>query len=276
MRYVTSSLKALVFAVFGFVMLFPLYILVANAFKSQEDIVGSPLTFPNGLSTSYLMDALQAPDFNVVRAYGITAFFAICVNIIGLSVSGPAAYVIARGNKLRYRLVLFFLLTGLFIPSQLIVIPVIYVLKTLGLIGTVPGFLIFESTLTIPITTLLMMTSIQTIPRELDEAAAIDGAGRVRTYLKVIMPLTRPAAATAIILNTIGVWGDFVNPQVIIGPSSEIYTVTTGVYLAISRYSTDYTTVYPNLLLAVTPMLIFFVVMQRRIVSGLTSGAVKG
>jgi raffinose/stachyose/melibiose transport system permease protein len=79
-----------------------------------------------------------------------------------------------------------------------------------------------------------------------------------------------------IILNTIGVWSDFVNPEVILGPSSGVYTVTTGIYAAISKYSTDYTTVFPNLLLAVTPMLIFFVVMQKRIVGGLTAGAVKG
>jgi ABC-type sugar transport system, permease component len=222
------------------------------------------------------MKAITSPDFNVIQAYGITIVFVIAVNVLSLLICGPAAYAIARGTGKRFRIILLFVLTGLFIPGQVLVIPVIYVLKAIGLMNTVGGFLIFETTLTIPVSMFLFVAFIQSIPRELDEAARIDGAGRFGTYWRVIFPLMRPVVATAIILHTIGVWSDFVNPQIILGPGSGLYTVTTGIYQAISKYSTDFTTVYPNLLLAVVPVLAFFVIMQKQIVGGLTAGAVKG
>ena len=86
----------------------------------------------------------------------------------------------------------------------------------------------------------------------------------------------KPAVVTMVILNTFSVWNDFVNPQIILGPGSGLYTVTTGVYAAVSQYSTDYTVVFPTLLLAVLPAMIFFIVMQRHIIGGLVAGATKG
>jgi raffinose/stachyose/melibiose transport system permease protein len=86
----------------------------------------------------------------------------------------------------------------------------------------------------------------------------------------------RPAVATAVVLNAVGVWSDFVNPRIILGPGSGIYTVTTGVFAAISKYSTDFTIVYSNMLLAVAPVIVFYVLLQKRIIGGLTSGAIKG
>ncbi len=86
----------------------------------------------------------------------------------------------------------------------------------------------------------------------------------------------RPAVATAVVLNSVGVWADFVNPRIILGSGSGLYTVTTGVYAAISKYSTDFTIVYSNMLLAVAPVILFYVLLQKRIIGGLTSRAIKG
>ncbi|MDQ0895150.1 carbohydrate ABC transporter permease [Agromyces ramosus] len=261
----------------GLFMAVPIYLLVVNAFKPQAEIISTPFGFDLAtLSFDYMARALTSTRFNVVAAYGVTIALVIGVNIISLIVSVPAAYVIARSLKRRYRVLMLVLLAGLFIPGQALIIPGIYVLKSLGLMGTIQGFLLFETTLTIPVSIFLYVGYIQTIPRELDEAAKIDGAGQLRTLLKVIVPLMKPAIATAIVLHSIGVWSDFVHPQMILGPASGIYTVTTGVYAAIGQYTSDYTLVYPNLLLAVAPILVFFIFMQRRIVGGLTSGALKG
>ncbi|MCO8277765.1 carbohydrate ABC transporter permease [Actinoplanes sp. TRM 88003] len=268
-----NVLKALV----ALIMLVPGYLLVVNAFKSQDDITGNPFGIPfDRLSISYLTATLSDPNYSLVRAYLVTALFAIAVNVLSLAVSAPAAYVIARGTRVRHRALLGLFLLGLFIPSQVLVIPVIYVLKFLGLMGTVTGFLLYETTLTLPVSMFLYVAYIKTLPRELDEAARVDGAGPIVTFWRVILPLMRPAVATAVVLHTIGVWTDFVNPQIILGPGSALYTVTTSVYAAIGRYSTDFTVVYPNLLMAVAPVLIFFVLLQRNIVSGLTAGATKG
>jgi raffinose/stachyose/melibiose transport system permease protein len=269
--------KALILAPVLLVMLVPAYLLVVNSFKSQQDITLHPFGIPlHELSLRYLGAALSSPDFSLARAYVVTALFAVAVNVLSVTIAGPAAYVIARGTRVGHRMLLAAFLLGLFIPSQVLVIPVIYVLKYLGLMGTVPGFLLFETTLTLPISMFLYVSYIKTLPRELDEAARMDGAGPATTFWRIIFPLMRPAVVTAVILHTIGVWTDFVNPQIILGPGSSLYTVTTSVYAAIGHYSTDYTVVYPNLLVAVVPVLAFFVILQRNIVSGLTTGATKG
>ena len=124
--------------------------------------------------------------------------------------------------------------------------------------------------------TFLFTAFARTIPKQIDEAASIDGAGRVRTFWSCIFPLMKPVVATLVVLNSVSVWNDFVNPQIILGPSSGLYTVTTGVYAAVGQYSTDYTVVFPTLLLAIAPILIFFIIMQRFIIGGLVAGATKG
>ncbi|MFK4805104.1 carbohydrate ABC transporter permease [Microbacterium sp. ZW CA_36] len=255
----------------------PLYLLVTNAFKTEDDILGSPFGLPTqGFTLDNIVAAATSTDFNVIAAYGTTAFLVVVVNVLSILVTGPAAYAIGRGVRRGHRIILLVMLAGLFIPSQTIVIPVIYVLKTLGLMGTIPGLVLFQTALTIPTTLFLFTAYVQSIPRELDEAARIDGASRIGTFWRVIFPLMMPAIATAVVLNAVGVWADFVNPRIILGPGSGLYTVTTGVYAAISKYSTDYTLVYSNMLLAVVPVIVFYVLLQKRIIGGLTSGAIKG
>jgi raffinose/stachyose/melibiose transport system permease protein len=258
-------------------MLVPLYVLVVNAFKDQQDILENPFGLPSGGPTfSHLNEVLHDSQFNIVRGYAVTLLFVVCVNVLSVVLAGPAAYVIARSSRRRYRALMVFFLAGTFIPGQVLVIPVVYVLKTLGLMGTVRGFVLFETVLTLPFSIFLYAGYIATIPRELDQAAAVDGAGPVRTFWRIIFPLMRPVVATMVILNTFSVWNDFVNPQIILGPGSGLHTVTTGVYAAVSQYQTDYTVVFPTLLLAIAPLLVFFVFMQRHIISGLTAGATRG
>jgi len=254
-------------------MLVPMYLLVVSAFKSQQDILTHPFSLsPDLLTTEYLQKAWTNPDFNILKGYAVTALFVVSVNILSVALAGPVSYVIAR----RYRVLLLLFVAGTFIPSQVLVIPVVYTLKFLGLMGTIPGFVLFETTLTVPFSIFLYAGYIMTIPASLDEAAAVDGAGKHRIFWSIVFPLMKPAVVTMVILNTFSVWNDFVNPQIILGPGSGLYTVTTGVYAAVSQYSTDYTVVFPTLLLAVAPLLVIFVLLQRHVISGLTAGATKG
>lgn len=276
-RRITGWAAAGVLGLFALVMLVPLYLVVVNAFKPASEIRHRPFSADPGiLSTDYLQAALSSPDFNITKAFGITILFVVLVNALSLLLAGPAAYVIARGTRAWHKALMLVFLTGLFIPGQVLVIPVIYVLRYTGLMGTIPGFVLYETTLTLPLSMFLYVGYIKSIPRELDEAAQIDGAGRLRTFWQVVFPLMRPVVVTAVVLHTIGVWSDFVNPQIVLGPASGLYTVMTGVYGAIGLHTTDLTVVYPTLLLAIAPVLTFFVFMQRRIVGGLTAGATKG
>lgn len=270
-------LKWVVLAIVAVVMLVPLYIMVISAFKSQESIIRHPLLIsPDMFTLDYLLDAITSEKFNVIGAYGITLLFVVLVNVCCIALSAPVAYVIARGRSKWHLGLLLLFVSGLFIPGQVTLIPVVFVLRVLGLINTIPGFILFETAATLPVTIFLFAAYLRTVPRDIDEAAALDGAGRIRAFWSCIFPIMRPVVATVIVLNSIGVWNDFVSPQIILGPSSGIYTVTTGVYAAVGEFSTDYTTVFPTLLLAIAPAVVFFIVMQRHIIGGLVAGATKG
>lgn len=258
-------------------MLVPMYLLIVSAFKSQQDILAHPFSLsPDQLTTEYLRKAATNPDFNILKGYAVTILFVVSVNLLSVALAGPVSYVIARRSERRYRMLLLLFVAGTFIPSQVLVIPVVYTLKFLGLMGTIGGFVLFETTLTLPFSIFLYAGYIMTIPASLDEAAAVDGAGKHRVFWSIVFPLMKPAVVTMVILNTFSVWNDFVNPQIILGPGSGLYTVTTGVYAAVSQYSTDYTVVFPTLLLAVAPLLVVFVLLQKHVISGLTAGATKG
>ncbi|MFI6875263.1 carbohydrate ABC transporter permease [Streptomyces sp. NPDC050400] len=270
------TVRLVFLAIVATIMLVPLYVLVVNAFKSQSQILADPFGLPTSGTLAPLRRALQGEEFDLVRGYAVTLLFVVCVNVLSIALAGPVAYVIARSPRRRFRALMLFFLAGTFIPSQVLVIPVVYVLKTVGLMGTVRGFVLFETVLTLPFSVFLYAGYITTVPRALDEAAALDGCGRNRTFWRIVFPLMRPVVATMVILNTFSVWNDFVNPQIILGPGSGLYTVTTGVYAAVSQYQTDYTVVFPTLLLAVAPLIVFFVFMQRHIISGLAAGATRG
>ncbi|MGC4948925.1 carbohydrate ABC transporter permease [Streptomyces sp. DT224] len=272
-----SPLRRVLLGLLFFVMIVPVYLLVVNAFKSQQDILDSPFSIPlSGLTFEHMSAALGNPQYNVIGGYGFTLFLVVTVDVLCIALAGPAAYAIARSLKRRTQLVLLYFLAGTFIPGAAVIIPVIYVLREVGLANTVTGLVAHDVASTLPVSIFLFVGFIRAIPVDIDHAATIDGAGRYRTFWTIIFPLMRPALVTVLILNSIGIWNDFISPQILLSPSSGHYTVTTAIYAGISQYSTDLTKVFPNLLLAVAPVIIFFVYMQRHIISGLTVGAVKG
>ncbi|WP_026931297.1 carbohydrate ABC transporter permease [Glycomyces tenuis] len=276
-RTFRTAARVTVVAVLSAAMLVPMYIMVVNAFKPQQEILLSPLGIDFATaSTEYLEAAWQSTSFPVVEGYAVSLFLVLACNAVAIGTAVPAAYAIARTPKLLFRILLMFFVAGMFVPAQIILVPAVFVLKSLGLMGTLPGLVLFMSATMIPFTLFVFSAYIRMLPRSLDEAASIDGAGRQRILWTIIFPLMRPIVATAFILNALGAWNDFVSPQLILGPGSEFRTITTGVYAAVSTYSTNYEIVFPTLLLAVAPILLIFVVMQRHIMGGLSAGAVKG
>lgn len=274
---VTGRVRVVFVAVLSALMLVPMYIMVVNAFKPQQEILRSPLGIDlETASLDYLSAAWTNTAFPVVEGYAVSLFLVLACNLVAIGTAIPAAYVIARTPKMLFRFLLMFFLAGMFIPPQIILVPAILVLKSLNLMGTIPGLVLFMSATMIPFTLFIFTGYIRMLPRSLDEAAAIDGASRQRILWTIIVPLMKPIVATAFILNALSAWNDFVSPQLILGPGSQFKTITTGVYAAVSSYTTNYEVVFPTLLLAVVPILLIFILMQRFIMSGLSTGAVKG
>ena len=237
-----SAIRWIVLGVVAITMLIPMYTMVINAFKPQAEIIENPLLItPQMFTFEYLWEAITSSKFNVIAAYGITLLFVVLVNLCCIALAAPVAYVIARGRSKWHLGLLLLFVSGLFIPGQVTLIPVVFVLRVLGLINTIPGFILFETAATLPVTIFLFTAYLRSVPRDIDEAASLDGAGPIRAFWACVFPIMKPVVATAVVLNSIGVWNDFVSPQIILGPSSGIYTVTTGVYAAVGQFSTDYT-----------------------------------
>lgn len=266
--------KHTVLGILGLLWLLPLYVIVINAFKRNDAIIAAPMN-PVDLTLNPLIAAITNPYFNVLRGYAVTAVLVVLVNVVSVAVCAPAAYALARRATRGFRIILMYCFAGAFVPGVVLIIPQVYVLRQLGLMGTVVGLVLVFVTMTVPISMFAYVPYIQSIPVSLDEAAIIDGAGRLRVFFRIILPLMRPAVITVVILNTTGVWENFIQPYIILGPTSPFKTVTTAIYGAIGPYMTDYTVVYPNLLIVITPLLIFYILLQRKLIGGL-AGSLKG
>jgi raffinose/stachyose/melibiose transport system permease protein len=167
------------------------------------------------------------------------------------------------------------LLAGLMIPPQVILLPITRVLQLFDLMATVQGLILFNVGYYVPFGVFVFTGFMRQIPRELEEAAAIDGASRFQTFWKIVFPLLRPATASVMIFLGVWIWNDFLNPLIILGPSKGT-TITTGIYRAIGQYQADFGQVFALMFLAPLPVLIFYLVLQKDFVKGLTGGASKG
>jgi raffinose/stachyose/melibiose transport system permease protein len=140
---------------------------------------------------------------------------------------------------------------------------------------TIQGLVLFNVGYYVPFGVFVFTGFTRSIPVELEEAAAIDGAGRFRVFWRIVFPLLRPATASVLIFLGVWIWNDFIDPLVILGPGQGT-TITTGIYRAIGQYQADFGTVFALMFLATLPVLIFYLALQKHFVKGLTGGATKG
>lgn len=167
----------------------------------------------------------------------------------------------------------FLILAGLMVPPA--IVPTIWVLDSLGLFKTMPGIILVMAALNIPFTTILYSGFISTIPREIDEAAVIDGCGSWRLYFHIIFPLLKPIHSTVIILSSVLVFNDFVHPLYFF-PGAENVTVQLTLYNFMSMYRTEWNLLFANVLLVTIPPMILFLFFNRKIVDGMMAGSIKG
>jgi raffinose/stachyose/melibiose transport system permease protein len=216
---------------------------------------------------------VEARDYLLVIAFINSVILTVASVAIMVVVSAMAAFVLQRRASRWNGLINFLVLSGLIIPPA--VVPTIWVLQGIGLFKTMIGLILVEVAFGISFCILLFRAFISTIPRELDEAAIIDGAGPVRVFFQVIFPLLRSVIVTVIVVQAVVVFNDFVNPLYFL-PGERNATVQLTLFNFQSQFYTQYNLLFMNVLLITIPPLIMFIFFNRRIVAGLTSGAIKG
>lgn len=265
-----------VLLVASFLFLVPFYVAIVNVFKTRTDIVRYPMGIPWGrLTLDNIARNLFAPHFNVFVAYGTSLVISsLTVGFVVLFAS-MMSFVMCRKKQAFFKYAYLLLLAGLMIPAQVILLPIVQVLRRLHLMFTVQGLLLMNIGWYMPFAAFLFVGYMRTVSPQLDESARMDGASDLRIFFRIIFPLISPCVASVIIFVALWTWNDFVNPLIILG-SSQFYTVTIGVYRAIGQYVQKWEDVFAVVFIAIVPVIVFYLFMQKQFVAGLTAGALKG
>jgi len=270
-RYLIGGAAVLVTTVLFVV---PFIFIIFMAFKDQ--VQAAKLDFSTPLKNnliSNIVDVVQSRNYQLITAFVNSAILTV-VSVTGMVIAGAmVAYVRQRRVSKWNKVVDMLVLAGLIIPPA--VVPTIWVLQGVGLFRTMPGLILVEIAFGMAFTVLLFRAFIGTIPKELDEAAILDGAGSFRLFFRVIFPLLKSVIVTVVVVQSVFVFNDFVNPLYFL-PGDENATVQLTLFNFKSQFTSQYNLLFTDILLITIPMLVMFVFFNKRIVEGMTAGAVKG
>ena len=279
MKTLMRNRKAVLAGVIGIVVsavffLVPFAFIALMATKDSTDSAKLDFSLPHHFVLfDNLKQVIEARNYMMVVAF-INSTILTVVSVTAMVIFGAmAAFVLQRrGGRLRV-LVNLLVLAGLIIPPA--VVPTIWILQKLGLYKSIPGLIFVEIAYGLAFSILLFQAFISTVPRELDEAATIDGAGPIRLFFSVIFPILRSVIVTVIILQSVTVFNDFANP-LYFAPGDNNATLQLTLFNFQSQFTTQYNLLFTDILLVTIPPLIMFLVFNRKIIAGIAAGAVKG
>lgn len=253
-------------------ILFPLYITIVIAFKQPSEMMGNILSLPKSWSFSNFKQAIEMTNFfhTIMNSLFITAG-AVVVTIVTNSL---VAYAIARNmHKKFYKFVYFYFVSAMFVPFSMLMLPLVKQVSFFNLDNKV-GMIILYMVFGISMNTLLYVGYLKNIPLELEEAAYVDGAKQWTVFWKIIFPLLKPMHATVGIMTALWAWNDVMMPLVILSEQSSA-TLPLAQYIFQSKFGTNYNVAFASYLLALLPLLVFYLFAQKWIINGVTKGAIK-
>jgi raffinose/stachyose/melibiose transport system permease protein len=256
------------------VFLVPFAFIVVTAFKTQQESSLLEFTWPtNFVFFGNVVTVLETKNFTLLRAFANSILVTVASVTIMVVLAAMVGWVLDRRRSKWNPFINFLVLAGLIVPPA--VVPTIFIMQQLGIFKSLHGLVLIEVAFGLSFCILLFRAFASTIPRELDEAALIDGAGPLRLFFQVAFPLLRSVIVTVIVVQSVAVFNDFQNP-LYFAPGAENVTVQLTLYNFQSQFYTSWNLLFTDILLITIPPLIMYVFFNRQIVAGLTSGAVKG
>ena len=254
--------------------LVPFAFILVTAGKDQVEASSLDFTWPTEWRLwENLGEVLTARDGIVVTSMKNSLILTVVSVALIVFVCSMVAFVQQRRKDRVSSLVSILMLAGLIIPPA--VVPTIFVLQGLSLFKTLTGLILIELAFAMPFAVIVLRAFVGSIPREIDEAAIVDGASPLTLFFRVIFPLIRPAVITVIVVTAVAIYNDFVNPLYFL-PGDENATVQLTLFNFQSQFLTQWNLLFMDVLLITIPPLIMFIFFSRKIVSGLAAGAVKG
>ncbi|WP_171208557.1 MULTISPECIES: carbohydrate ABC transporter permease [unclassified Ruegeria] len=270
----TTGRFALNAAIIGLVvaMLLPVFYMIAMSFRTATEIAQQPLALPTSFAWSNYANALEAMNYlrSVLNSVGITVSVTVIVALLG----SMAAFPLARNTGRYSRLFIMLVALGLATPNFVTITPIYVIFRDLGLLDTYIGIILAFTALNLPLAVFFYVGFIAAIPKELLEAAKLDNCKDWQVFWYVIRPLLGPATATLSLFVMLMVWNDFTYPLLLLTDKDK-FTVTISVYRFVGNQNVQPDMLFPAAVLGSLPLLVMFIIFQRRIVAGLTAGAVK-
>ena len=256
------------------VFVIPFLFIILMAFKDKAQSGLRDFSWPQGFHLwDNLVEVVSTRNWMMITAFLNSALITVVSVTLLIIFAAMVGFVLARRKTRMNGLIEFLILAGLMIPPA--VVPTIWLMQGLKLFGTLHGMILIEVAYNLPFSIILYRAFVATIPRDLDEAAIIDGARPLDVFFRIILPMLWPVTVTNIVVQSVGIFNDFTNPLYYL-PGNQNATVQLTLYNFQSQYNTSYNLLFTNILLITVPPLIVFLFFNRQIVAGMTAGAVKG
>lgn len=275
-KSVTQVIKFVVLLIVLFLFVFPFLLVIINVFKTKADITSNPLALigAHGFTLDNFPEAIRKMNF--FRAFGNSLLITCSSTVLTISLSAMTAYVMVR-RKWKITAALFaMMIASMVIPFQVLMIPLVSLYGgLLGILNHRVTLIFMHVGFSLSMATFMFHGAIHTnIPLALEEAATIDGCTSWQTFWKIVFPMLKPTIATIAIIDAMAFWNDYLLPSLILG-RKELYTLPIATQVFYGTFSTDIGLIMAALLLAMLPILILYLFLQRYIVEGVTAGAVK-
>jgi raffinose/stachyose/melibiose transport system permease protein len=272
-RFAGSLLRYAVLLAVTAVIVIPVVYAALGGFRDAPQLAADPVGLPNPWVWTNYTDSLMSASFWVQLRN--SALVAGLSTVVVVMFGALAAFVIARrefpGREVAYTL----FTLGLLFPATVAILPLLILVRDLGLLDNPFGLALPEAAFGLPLTIIILRPFFRSIPKELEDAAAIDGCGQLGFFFRILLPLSRPALVTVAVLAIVSSWNQFLLPLVMLS-DPENWTLPLGVTNFSTQYTTDTARILAYTTLALVPALAFYLVAERQLVGGLTAGSVKG
>ena len=269
----SRGLALLIVIVWSVLVIVPLLVLLSVALKSPTDLLNNPIGWPAQFVWSNFVDAWNNASLGqaFINSVLITGF-----TLVGLIVCGSlAAYPLARFTGPWSQRIYIYFVAGLIVPIQLGLFPLYKEMHDLQLINTYYGAILLYIAVNLPFVIFLYTGFIKTVPRELEEAALLDGASPLRTFWVIVFPLLRPVTATVAITSALSTWNDFFIPLIFLQRDG-MQTLPLAIYNFVGQYNNNWSLIFASVIISSLPLIVLFLILQRYFIKGIAAGALRG
>ena len=265
--------KYLFMGLCSLVALFPIIWVIMSSFKTNAEILSNGIGLPSSLSPDGYISALTISP--ILKYFGNSVIITVITTVLNVLFLAMAAYVFARARFRGKNLLYFILSLSLVVPTTALLQPVYSVVNTMGLYDTKMGLILVYTAINMPMSLPILRGTFQSIPRALEEAAYLDGAGFLRTFFQIVMPCAKGGLTSAAVLTFLNSWNEFTFALMLTN-GQDARTLPLSLSYFTAQFSFNYTAMFAAVTIAVIPSIIVFAVFQEQVVSSLTAGSVKG